>query len=179
MSRKPAEESTGERTRRWKERLLKAACIAGIAGLLVAGAWWWRSTQTEVVPMPGTGTAETESGRPPIPWMRGAPRGREETARAYRFAADRPDVLRVTACYCGCEGRGHANNEDCFVAERSAAGEVTRWENHGVACALCVDVAVSAADLTDQGANPAEAAAWIERRYGRTGFRTPTPDAGD
>ena len=50
----------------------------------------------------------------------------------YTFAARHPDVLRTVPCFCGCESRGHRNNDDCFVAARDASGRVTAWEPHGV-----------------------------------------------
>lgn len=50
----------------------------------------------------------------------------------YTFAATHPDVLRKVPCFCGCESRGHKNNDDCFVAARDAKGRVTAWEPHGV-----------------------------------------------
>jgi hypothetical protein len=50
----------------------------------------------------------------------------------YTFAATHPEVLRKVPCFCGCESRGHGNNDDCFVAARDAKGRVTAWEPHGV-----------------------------------------------
>ena len=50
-----------------------------------------------------------------------------------RFAAEHPEVLGYTPCYCGCEREaGHKGNDDCFVAERNGKGDVTRWDPHGV-----------------------------------------------
>jgi hypothetical protein len=50
----------------------------------------------------------------------------------YTFAAEHPEVLSKVPCFCGCESRGHRDNDDCFVASRNAAGKVTGWEPHGV-----------------------------------------------
>ena len=56
-----------------------------------------------------------------------------EIVRAvYTFAAEHPEVLSKVPCFCGCENRGHKNNDDCFVAGRDGRGRVTAWEPHGV-----------------------------------------------
>ena len=49
----------------------------------------------------------------------------------YTFAARHPEVLRYVPCFCGCESRGHTDNEDCFIAGRDANGR-PRWEEHGM-----------------------------------------------
>ena len=51
---------------------------------------------------------------------------------AYVFAAEHPEVLAYTPCYCGCERSGHRGNDDCFVMARDADGDVTEWEPHGM-----------------------------------------------
>jgi hypothetical protein len=60
------------------------------------------------------------------------PRGRwprfaaePETARLYRFAVERPDVLRHFPCFCGCGRAGHRNNRDCYVQAEHADGTLT------------------------------------------------------
>ena len=50
----------------------------------------------------------------------------------YTFAAAHPEILSRVPCFCGCEQRGHRNNDDCFVTSRDVRGRVTRWEPHGV-----------------------------------------------
>ena len=71
---------------------------------------------------------------PPLPFEFGPPARPAEVVRAvYEFAAEHPEVLGYTPCYCGCEREaGHSGNDDCFVAERNANGDVTRWDPHGV-----------------------------------------------
>jgi Protein of unknown function with PCYCGC motif len=71
---------------------------------------------------------------PPIPFEFGPPARPAEVVRAvYQFAAEHPEVLGYTPCYCGCEREaGHRGNDDCFVAERNTNGDVTRWDPHGV-----------------------------------------------
>ena len=50
----------------------------------------------------------------------------------FRFAAEHPEVLSHIPCFCGCENRGHKDNDDCFVAARGKSGRVTAWEPHGI-----------------------------------------------
>ena len=50
----------------------------------------------------------------------------------FRFAAEHPEVLGQMPCFCGCQNRGHKNNDDCFVTARDASGRVTAWEPHGI-----------------------------------------------
>jgi hypothetical protein len=50
----------------------------------------------------------------------------------FAFAAQHPEVLSKIPCFCGCQDRGHRNNDDCFVARRDASGRVTAWEPHGL-----------------------------------------------
>ena len=71
---------------------------------------------------------------PPIPFEYGPPARPAEVVKAvYEFAAEHPEVLGYTPCYCGCEREaGHKGNDDCFVAERNSKGDVTRWDPHGV-----------------------------------------------
>ena len=50
----------------------------------------------------------------------------------FRFAAEHPEVLSHIPCFCGCENRGHKDNDDCFVSARDERGRVTTWEPHGM-----------------------------------------------
>ena len=54
----------------------------------------------------------------------------EQTRDAYRYAIDRPDVLRWMPCFCGCVNDGHESNVDCFVRTRLAEGRVV-LDPHG------------------------------------------------
>lgn len=70
---------------------------------------------------------------PPLPFDSGPPARPVEVVRAvYKFAAEHPEVLGYVPCYCGCEREGHRGNDDCFVAARNTAGDVTEWDPHGV-----------------------------------------------
>jgi hypothetical protein len=75
----------------------------------------------------------TQANLPPLPFDSGPPARPAEVVRAvYRFAAEHPEVLGYVPCYCGCEREGHRGNDDCFVAARNTAGDVTQWDPHGV-----------------------------------------------
>lgn len=85
-----------------------------------------------------TPTSQSASGPmggnlPPLPVTPFPAARPPEIVRAvYTFAAEHPEVLSKVPCFCGCENRGHKNNDDCFVAGRDARGRVTAWEPHGV-----------------------------------------------
>ena len=126
------------------------------------------------------GAAAQSKGPGPVPIPQIDPRllpRPPETIRAiYKFAADRPEVLRYVPCFCGCDQSGHRSSEDCFVKSRAKNGGVSAWNEHGVACAMCLAVAERAKEMCDKGASVKDVRADIERRYGNiTGMRTPTP----
>jgi hypothetical protein len=100
-----------------------------------------------------------------------------ETVRAvYRFAAEHPEVLSYVPCFCGCERTGHRGNDDCFVKARNAQGDVTEWEPHGLDCAVCIDVANEAMQMTHSGASVTDIRKAIEAKWNRPGTgHTPTP----
>jgi hypothetical protein len=114
---------------------------------------------------------------PPLPFQAYAPPRPMETVKAvYRFAAEHPEVLSYVPCFCGCERGGHKGNDDCFVKSRNAQGDVTEWEPHGLDCAVCLDVANEAMQMTRSGASVRDIRAAIEAKWNRPGSgHTPTP----
>ena len=83
-----------------------------------------------------------------------APSRPMETLRdAHTFTADHPEVASYVPCYCGCGSAGHKHNADCFVKARDPEGRVTEWEPHGVACAVCIDIAVDSMKMRNSGAS--------------------------
>src|SRR4249919_185660 len=114
---------------------------------------------------------------PPLPFQAYAPPRPMETVReVYRFAAEHPEVLSYVPCFCGCERGGHKGNDDCFVKTRNAQGDVTEWEPHGLDCAVCLDVANEAMQMTRSGASVRDIRAAIEAKWNRPGSgHTPTP----
>jgi hypothetical protein len=104
------------------------------------------------------------------------PRPPEVIRTVYTFAAEHPEVLRYMPCFCGCNEMGHRSSEACFVKSRSKTGTVTEWNEHGIACAMCIAVAERAKTMRDAGASLGDTRADIEKRYGHiTGLRTDTP----
>jgi hypothetical protein len=114
---------------------------------------------------------------PPLPFQAYAPPRPMETVRAvYQFAAEHPEVLSYVPCFCGCERSGHRGNDDCFVKARNAQGDVTEWEPHGLDCAVCIDVANEAMQMTRSGASVRDIRAAIEKKWASASAgHTPTP----
>jgi hypothetical protein len=108
-----------------------------------------------------------------------APRPPDVIRAAYEFAARHPEVLQYVPCFCGCQQFGHQGNDDCFVAERDADGNVT-WDPHGMSCTICVDVAHDAMLMKQSGASVADIRRAIEQKYAPrfpTKTHTPAPPA--
>jgi predicted ribosomally synthesized peptide with SipW-like signal peptide len=100
----------------------------------------------------------------------------EVVRAAYQFAAQHPEVLSYVPCFCGCERAGHRGNEDCFVRERATNGDVIAWDDHGMECAICLDVADRSRKLFAEGKSVAEIRSAIEKEFSGHGpSHTPTP----
>jgi Protein of unknown function with PCYCGC motif len=103
-------------------------------------------------------------------------RSPEVVQAAYEFAAVHPEVASYVPCFCGCGQQGHRGNEDCFVAARDANGDVVEWNEHGMVCAVCVDVATRSAQMTASGASVKAIREAIDAEWaGDDAYRTPTP----
>jgi uncharacterized protein with PCYCGC motif len=102
----------------------------------------------------------------------------EVVSAAYKFAAEHPEVLSYVPCFCGCERMGHRGNEDCFVKARDINGDVVQWEEHGMECAVCLDVATKSLQMYTAGASIADIRAAIEKEYTPLSTnKTSTPEA--
>jgi hypothetical protein len=115
---------------------------------------------------------------PPVPFQGYAPpRSPEVITAAYRFAADHPEILSYVPCFCGCERSGHGANHDCFVKQRAENGDVIAWDEHGVECAVCIDVANRSRQMFDSGASVRDIRAAIDKEFGANapGAHMPTP----
>ena len=165
------------------------AAIVAVA-LVAGGMMYFRSGSTTPE---GTSAALAVPERPPVPSdlkphpqanlpalqfpAYQMPRSAEVVTAAYRFAAEHPEVLSYVPCYCGCERSGHRGNEDCFVKARDVNGDVVEWEDHGMECAVCLDVATRAQQMYSAGASVADIRAAVEKEWaGRSPTHTPTPD---
>jgi hypothetical protein len=104
----------------------------------------------------------------------------EVITAAYRFAAEHPEILSYIPCFCGCERSGHRGNEDCFVQKRGANGDVTEWTEHGMECAVCLDVAQQAMQMHASGASVRDIRAAVEKKWAtqaaQSHTHTPTPE---
>jgi len=104
------------------------------------------------------------------------PRPPEVVRAAYTFAAEHPEVLGYVPCFCGCQRAGHRGNDDCFVAERAANGDVTKWDPHGMECLICIDVAHKSEEMHKAGASVGDIRAAVEKTWSpRYPTHTPTP----
>ena len=107
-------------------------------------------------------------------------RSPEVITATYRFAAEHPEILSYIPCFCGCERSGHRGNEDCFVQKRGANGDVTEWTEHGMECAVCLDVAQQAMQMHASGASVRDIRAAVEQKWAtqsaQSHTHTPTPE---
>lgn len=124
-----------------------------------------------------------QSNLPPIPFRGYAPpRPPEVVAAAFEFAAEHPEVTSYVPCFCGCQQGGHKGNHDCFVRSRAANGDVLEWEEHGVECAVCIDVATRSRQMLASGASVRDIRAAVEKEFAPnfpSMTPTPAPPAAD
>jgi len=119
-----------------------------------------------------------QANLPPIPWGAYAPaRPVEVVTAAYEFAAAHPEILSYVPCFCGCENAGHEGSHDCFVRARNENGDVTEWDEHGVECTVCIDVANRSRQLHTSGASLTDIRSVIEKEFAAVyPSHTPTPN---
>jgi hypothetical protein len=125
-----------------------------------------------------------QTALPPIPFQVGyaPPRSVEVVTAAYQFAAEHPEILSYVPCFCGCERAGHQGNHDCFVRSRAQNGDVIEWDEHGVDCAVCIDVATRSRQMHAAGASARDIRAAIDKEFGSLypeGAHMPTPRPHD
>lgn len=94
-----------------------------------------------------------------------------DVREAYHFAASHPDVLQAVPCYCNCATRGHKDNYNCFI---NAHGE---FDQHGLNCGMCVQIALKAKRLSEDGASLPAIRKQIDETYQKLPDleATPTP----
>jgi hypothetical protein len=121
---------------------------------------------------PGTDAAAVETAWAARPdYVRGADARVQE---AYRYALERPDVIRWMPCYCGCASMQHRSNLDCFLRARMTAGAVA-FEQHASFCDVCVQTALLAKQRIGEGRSLAEIRAEVDATFGGNGVPgTPT-----
>ncbi len=118
-----------------------------------------------------------QSKFPPIPFQAyNPPRPHEVITAAYQFAAEHPEVLSYVPCFCGCQHSGHTGNHSCFVKKRTPEGDVLEWDEHGVECAVCIDVANRSRQMFAAGASVRDIRTAIDKEFGaKAQTQTPTP----
>ena len=115
---------------------------------------------------PGTDAAAVETAWAARPdYVRGADARVQE---AYRYALERPDVIRWMPCYCGCASMQHRSNLDCFLRARMSAGAVA-FEQHASFCDVCVQTALLAKQRIGEGRSLAEIRAEVDATFGGNG----------
>jgi len=119
-----------------------------------------------------------QANLPPLPFRGYAPpRPPEVVAAAFQFAAEHPEVLSYVPCFCGCQNGGHKGNHDCFVRSRATNGDVIEWEDHGLECAVCIDVATRSRQMYASGASVSDIRAAVEKEFSPNfPSMTPTPN---
>lgn len=181
------------RTSKGFNPLIAGAIVVAVVGV---GALALRGGTEEATPSSSAQTAEANpaavaraeataklgprkhASLPPIPFQGYAPpRSPEVITSAYRFAADHPEILSYVPCFCGCERSGHGANHDCFVKQRAENGDVVAWDEHGVECAVCIDVANRSRQMFESGASVRDIRAAIDKEFGANapGAHMPTP----
>jgi hypothetical protein len=174
------------------QRSKAPAFVAGLIMLaLVAGALTYFTSpapaeqQTTESTIPDRGPIATDlkphpqENLPPLQFPAYATSRPPEVVRAaYKFAAEHPEVLSYVPCFCGCERSGHRGNEDCFVKARDVNGDVVQWEEHGMECAVCLDVATRSLQMYTAGKSVEEIRATVDKEFGPLSTtHTPTPEA--
>lgn len=97
----------------------------------------------------------------------------EQVRLAYQVAGKLGDTLQWIPCYCGCgESAGHGSNLNCFIHEIRDDGTV-EWDDHGTRCGVCVQIALTTAQMKQQGSTDLEIRQYVDEKYGN-GFAKPT-----
>lgn len=123
--------------------LLSALLLAGLLATLVAGC------------APGGDTGDWPAQ------IRAAP---AVVRQAYAYAHDHPDVLKALPCYCGCGSIGHTSNYACYISGTDAEGQIV-YDDHALACSICVDITLDAQRLLNEGHTLEEVRAQIDAKY--------------
>ena len=87
---------------------------------------------------------------------------------AYQFASANPDVMKNIPCYCGCGNVGHSSNYSCYVSAVDDKGKFT-FDNHALACSICVDITQDVMRMLREGKSPQEARAYVDATYSKYG----------
>lgn len=92
-----------------------------------------------------------------------------DVREAYHFAASQPDVLKAVPCYCNCANRGHKDIYNCFLNDDD------EFDTHGLNCGMCVQIALKAKRLYEEGASLLEIRKQVDETYQKFPDFKPTP----
>jgi hypothetical protein len=161
----------------------RVLAISGVLVAVIMAGLWTVSVSAVDTPQQSL-TAKygphKQANLPPLPFgpRDPLPRPTAVVAQVFQFAAEHPEVLSYVPCFCGCDHMGHRGNDDCFVKQRAANGDVVAWEPHGTECQVCIDVGQQSMQMYSSGASVSQIRAAIEQKYaGKYQFHTPTPPA--
>jgi len=113
-----AKKDTSPRSKAVGRGLYIVVAIVGALGLGLGGGWLLARqratgpTTPEIKLAPASQLSGKVAMAPPL------------VREAYRFAIAYPTVLSKLPCYCGCGGKGHKSNLDCFVERFEPDGRV-------------------------------------------------------
>lgn len=97
----------------------------------------------------------------------------EDMRLVYQMAGTAEDILEYMPCYCGCgESAGHGSNFNCFIDEIREDGSVV-WDDHGTRCLVCLETAVTAVQMKQEGKSMKEIRDAIDEQYNE-GYAKPT-----
>lgn len=97
----------------------------------------------------------------------------EQMRTIYQATGHATDILKWMPCYCGCgESAGHESNLNCFIDEVREDGSVV-WDDHGTRCDVCLEIAVTSINMTQEGKSLKEIRDYIDKNYDK-GYAEPT-----
>ncbi len=153
-----------DRRRRRKFNWLAVWLTLSIALILAGAAMILRPTLT---------VFQSNADRLGFPsWLRRAP---ADVQRSYARTVAYRDDLTYIPCYCGCgQHSGHRSVADCHVQDIAPDGTIT-YDPHAADCQMCVDAAMDAVDMIEQGVPLSEVRTRIDAQYSQFGPGTDTP----
>ena len=97
----------------------------------------------------------------------------EQIRLVYKVAGLSTEIIKWMPCYCGCgESVGHESNLNCFIQEVKSDGVIV-WDDHGTRCGVCLQIAVDAINMTQEGKSLQEIRTIIDNTYAE-GYAVPT-----
>ncbi|MBI2862693.1 MAG: hypothetical protein HYX89_07725 [Chloroflexi bacterium] len=142
--------------------------VGGILGALVLGVGIWAAMGGLSQPPSSSGGSDGVVFPAYVMKAPGSVRA------AYSYAVQGHDVLQYVPCYCGCGVHsGHQSAWNCFIADAVPGGAI-RFDDHGANCDMCVDIALTAEQMSQQGNSISQIRAVVTQRYGSLGPGTNT-----